>query len=115
MPNTDRITFTKTPGPVTIMAGETVLAHSTDAVVLTETGYTPRLYFPIADVNMDVLQITDTTSRCPYKGQAVYYTAQTTEGELNDIAWAYNDPIDEAEEIKGLIAFYQEKLAVSGS
>ncbi|MDA8638080.1 DUF427 domain-containing protein [Rhodospirillales bacterium] len=115
MPITNRITFTGTLGSVSIKAGDTVLAHSADAVVLTENGYTPRLYFPIADVNMDVLQVTDTASRCPYKGQAVYYTAQTTEGELNDIAWAYNDPIDEAEEIKGLIAFYQEKLAVSGS
>lgn len=115
MPNTDRITFTGTPGPVSIKAGDTELAQSANAVVLTENGYTPRLYFPIADVNMDVLQVTDTTSRCPYKGQAVYYTAQTTEGDLKDIAWAYNDPIDEAAEIKGLIAFYQEKLTVSGS
>lgn len=115
MPNTDRIAFTRTSGPVSIKAGDTVLAHSTDAVVLTENSYSPRLYFPVADVNMDVLQVTDTTSRCPYKGQAVYYTARTTEGVLKDIAWAYNEPIDEAVEIKGLIAFYQEKLTVSGT
>lgn len=115
MPNTDRITFTKTSGPVSIMAGDTVLAQSDAAIVLTENGYTSRLYFPIKDVNMGVLQITDTTSRCPYKGHAVYYTAHTTAGELKDIAWTYNDPIDQAVEIKGLIAFYQEKLAVSGT
>lgn len=115
MPNTDRIRYTRTDGAVSITAGEIVLARSSDAVVLTENGYSPRLYFPIADVNMDVLQITDTTSRCPYKGQAEYYSAKTTDGVLKDIAWAYNNPIDEAPEIKNHIAFYQEKLTVSGS
>lgn len=114
MPDTDRIKFTRTIGPVTIMAGDTQLVSSTDAVVLTENGYPPRLYFPIKDVNMDVLQVTDTSTRCPYKGQAEYFSATTSDGELKDIAWTYNKPIDEASEIAGLIAFYEEKLIVSG-
>ena len=115
MPNTDRIAFTRTTGTVRIKAGDTVLAQSADAVVLTENGYSPRLYFPVAYVNMDVLQITDTTTRCPYKGQADYYAATTADSVLKDIAWRYNDPIEDAIEIKGMIAFYQEKLAVSGT
>lgn len=115
MPDTGRIKFTRTDGPVSVIAGKIILAHSSDAVVLTENSYSPRFYFPIADVNMDVLQITDTTSRCPYKGQAEYYAAKTADGVLKDIAWTYNEPIDEAAEIKGLIAFYQEKLTVSES
>lgn len=114
MPDTDRIKFTRTDGPVKITAGETELAHSSDAVVLTENGYAPRLYFLPSDVNMDVLQVTDTSTRCPYKGNAEYFSATTSEGVLSDIAWTYNDPVDEAHEIKGLIAFYQEKLVVSG-
>jgi uncharacterized protein (DUF427 family) len=114
MPDTDRIKFTRTNGPVTISAGDTQLAHSSDAVILTENGYPPRLYFPVKDVNMDVLQITDTSTRCPYKGQAEYFSATTSVGELKDIAWVYNDPIDEASEIAGLIAFYEEKLVVFG-
>lgn len=115
MPNTDRIRFTRTDGPVSVSAGETELARSSEAVVLTENGYSPRFYFPIADVNMSVLQVTATTSRCPYKGHAAYYSANTASGVLNDIAWIYNDPIEEAIEIKGLVAFYQEKLIVSGT
>ena len=114
MPDTDRIKFTRTEGPVTITAGKTQLAHSSNAVVLIEKGYPPRLYFPIQDVNMDVLQVTDTSTRCPYKGQAAYFSATTSDGELKDIAWTYNNPIDEASEIAGLIAFYEEKLVVSG-
>jgi uncharacterized protein (DUF427 family) len=114
MPDTDRIKFTRTNGPVTVAAGGTELAHSSDAVVLTENGYPPRLYSPIKDVNMDVLQVTDTSIRCPYKGQAAYFSAATSDGELKDIAWVYNDPIDESSEIAGLIAFYEEQLVVSG-
>lgn len=114
MPDTDRIKFTRTNGPVTITAGKTELAHSSDAVVLSENGYPSRLYFPIKDVNMDVLQVTDTSTHCPYKGQAEYFSAATSDGELKDIAWVYNDPIDESSEIAGLIAFYEEKLVVSG-
>ena len=63
---------------------------------------------------MDVLQVTDTSIRCPYKGQAAYFSAATSDGELKDIAWVYNDPIDESSEIAGLIAFYEEQLVVSG-
>lgn len=114
MPDTDRIKFTRTDGPVTITTGKTVLARSSDAVVLTESGYAPRLYFPVKDVNIDVLQVTDSSTRCPYKGQAEYFSATTSDGVLEDIAWTYNDPIAEATEIKGLIAFYEEKLSVSG-
>lgn len=115
MPDTDRIKFTRTDGLVSILAGDTVLAQSADAIILTESGHTPRLYFLIKDVNMSVLQITDTSTHCPYKGNAEYFSATTSKGVLKDIAWTYNEPIDDAIEIKGLIAFYQEKLVVSGS
>lgn len=115
MPDTERIKFGRTDGIVTIKAGETVLAESTDAVVLTENGYAPRLYFPVTDVNTDILQPSDTTSRCPYKGTATYYSAHTPDGELADIAWTYPEPIADASEIAGLVAFYTEKLSVSGT
>lgn len=114
MPDTDRIKFTRTDGLVTITAGATELARSPNTVILKENSYPPRLYFPVENVNMDVLQITDTSTRCPYKGVAEYFSATTSDGVLEDIAWTYNNPIAEAAEIKGLIAFYEEKLSVSG-
>ena len=54
MPNTERIIFSRTAGPVSIKAGETILATSNNAVVLTENGYTPRLYLGVK-VAMNIL------------------------------------------------------------
>ncbi len=112
MPNTERITFTATDGLVTVKSGTTVLAESRNAVVLSENGYRPRHYFPRSDVNMSVLVPSETATRCPFKGDAIYFSAATPLGTLDDIAWSYADPIPDAVEIKDHIAFYEEKLKV---
>ncbi len=112
MPDTERIKFSRTAGTVTIKSGDTVFAESADAVVLSEDGYPPRHYFPPNDVNMSVLHTSDKTSRCPFKGEAAYFNADTPIGTLEDIAWTYAEPIDDAVEIAGLVAFYEETLKV---
>ena len=115
MPDTDRITYGTTDGVVTVKAGDTVLAQSADAVVLRENGYPPRLYFPLHDVNMDILSASEKTTRCPFKGEAIYYHAETAAGIQRDIAWSYPTPIAEASDITGHIAFYEEKLSVDNA
>jgi uncharacterized protein (DUF427 family) len=83
-----------------------VLADSTHAHVLHETGLVPRWYFPKEDVRMDLLVHTDTTSQCPYKGQAEYWSARIGDRVEDDIAWSYPAPLPESARIKGLISFY---------
>jgi uncharacterized protein (DUF427 family) len=87
-----------------------VLAESTNARVLFETGLPPRWYLPKPDVRMDLLVPTGTVSHCPYKGQAQYWSAHPGDRLVPDLAWSYRTPLPESQKIAGLVAFYNERV-----
>lgn len=98
---------------VVVRVDGTVVADSHRPTMLFETGLPPRFYLPEADVDFNVLERTETVTRCPYKGTTSrYYTAVVGDTRLDDIAWIYDDPHAEVEGIAGLIAFYNEKVDV---
>ncbi|MCR6628637.1 MAG: DUF427 domain-containing protein [Magnetospirillum sp.] len=90
-------------------AGETI-ARTTRALFLFETGLPTRYYIPPADVRMDMLTPSASTTLCPYKGQASYWSLQVGPQSAEDVAWAYLDPLPECPRIKGHLAFYPEKV-----
>jgi len=72
--------------------------------VQTVDGYT---YFPPESIKQEFLKSSATTSVCPWKGKASYFTI-TVEGKENpDAAWVYQEPKPEAAHIKGHIGFWQ--------
>ena len=78
-----------------------VIAHS-DRTVKLEGNH----YFPVYDVDLSLFEKSPTTSECPWKGTAHYYTLEL-DGERNvDAAWYYPDPKPEAEQIGDRIAFW---------
>ncbi|MEN3972044.1 DUF427 domain-containing protein [Sphingomicrobium sp. XHP0235] len=79
-----------------------VIADSDDTVVVEDNHYFPR-----GDVKMDRLVPSDTTSHCPWKGEASYYSIKADGVTNADAAWTYKDPKDEAKEIKDRIAFWK--------
>ena len=87
-----------------------VLAESTHPSILFETGLPPRWYIPKVDVRMDLLQHTDTATRCPYKGTAEYWAARVGDRLVPDLAWSYRTPLPESERIAGMICFYNERV-----
>jgi len=87
-----------------------VVADSRHPTFLYETGLPRRTYLPKLDVRMDLLHPTETTSVCPYKGTARYWTLVTDAAEHADIAWSYPAPLRESEQIVGLVAFYDERV-----
>jgi uncharacterized protein (DUF427 family) len=95
---------------VRIALGGTELAATERAMVLFETGLTPRYYFPREDVSCD-LEPSDTTTRCPYKGIASYHSVGV-ERRGKDLVWYYAAPFDEARRITGLLCFWNERVDI---
>ena len=88
------------------------VAESSHARFLFETGLPTRYYLPKTDVDFTVLAPTATTTSCPYKGTARYWSV-TLDGETHDdVVWGYDAPFREAQAIAGYVAFYNEKLDI---
>jgi len=92
---------------VKVEVGGQTVAETTHPVLLFETGLVTRYYIPPQDVNWDLLEATETTSTCPYKGDAVYWKVR---GGERDVAWSYPRPVLECPSIRGLIAFFNERV-----
>ncbi|WP_221891595.1 DUF427 domain-containing protein [Microbispora sp. KK1-11] len=108
-----RIELTYAPDHVVVRVNDTVVATSSRALVLTETNCPPRYYLPQEDVKMDLLRSTTTTSHCPYKGDAVYWSVDTGEAPVEDVVWSYPEPFAQVEQIRGRLAFWAEKPGVT--
>jgi len=109
-PKGHTITTEPVRGVVTAVFGGQTVAQSRNALLLRETGLAPVTYFPVEDVNMDLLHPTDFQTTCPFKGQASYWGVDVGWRSAENIAWAYEDPLPEREDIKGRIAFYEGRL-----
>ena len=115
IPGPDRpITVEPTGTRVVARVGDRVVADTTSALTLQEASYSAVQYVPLADVDREMLRDSATTTYCPYKGEAGYYTLVPTEGtELVDAVWTYRTPYDAVAEIAGHVAFYPDKVEVS--
>lgn len=108
----DHIKITKAPGTWVVRAGGAVLAETQNALELVEGGYPPVIYFPRVDIAMAFLEPSPTTSTCPWKGEASYFSIITRHGAIKDAAWSYEAPKAGIERIAGHLAFYPEKATV---
>jgi uncharacterized protein (DUF427 family) len=79
---------------------DTVIAESTDTVVVEGNHYFPR-----EAVTAELID-SDTSSVCPWKGTASYYSVKVGDDVVTDAAWYYTEPKDAAAEIKDRLAFW---------
>ncbi len=105
-----RVDILATSRHVRVELDGVVLADSTHAHVLFETGLPPRWYLPKVDVRMDLLVPTTTVTHCPYKGQAQYWSARVGDRTIPDVAWSYRTPLPESAKIAGMVAFFNERV-----
>ncbi|RWN63517.1 MAG: DUF427 domain-containing protein [Mesorhizobium sp.] len=99
-------------GTVAVRSGETVIASSTKAKVLTESPYPSVFYIPFADIDFDQLRKTEFSTHCPYKGDASYWSVLPAAEAGKDAMWAYERPFDEMVEIRDHGAFYPNKVTI---
>ena len=89
-----------------------VIADTDDALILHEAELAPVVYFPREDVAMEYMGRTAHHTRCPFKGEASYYTL-TLGGEiLENVAWSYEEPLGNVERIAGRVAFYPDRVEI---
>ena len=78
----------------------TVIANSENTILLERSDY-----FPPQDVNMDFLRRSSHTHQCPQKGEAIYYDVLVQGTTLDNAAWSYLSPGEDAAAIAGHITF----------
>jgi uncharacterized protein (DUF427 family) len=109
------ITVEPHPARVTVRVGDRVVADTTSALSLRESTYPAVPYVPLADVDQTLLRASDTSTYCPFKGDASYYSIALPDGELTDVVWGYREPYPAVAEIAGHVAFYPDKVEITES
>lgn len=104
------ITITPNPKRVRVLVGGTIVAETTAALILKEASYPAVQYIPRQDVQQDLLEPSDRTSHCPYKGDARYFTVTAGGLTKRDAAWSYETPYPAMAEIAGHVAFYPDRV-----
>ncbi len=108
----DHIQIRPATGTWVVRAGGAVLGESQNALELTEGDYPAVIYFPRSDIAMAFLEPSETTSSCPHKGTASYFSIVAKSGPIADAVWSYADPAKGVAEIKEHLAFYSNKVTV---
>ena len=104
-----RVQETHLSQKVTAAIDGKVIADSDDVIRVDEDGAPPRYYFPRSAVQVDQLDRSKTSTTCPFKGTASYYTITQNGRKFEDAIWSYEEPYDEHMALKGRMAFYDEK------
>ena len=104
------ITIEPNRGRVIVTLGGHVIADAREALTLREASYPPVQYIPLKDVDMAALTRSDTTTYCPYKGEAAYFTIPAGGERSVNAIWTYEAPYDAVGKIKDHLAFYPDRI-----
>lgn len=103
--------------------GDRMVASTSAAVRVEEEGRPPALYFPPADVRVDLLRDDDRRVSCPVKGGARLWSLDGADGSGHragagapgsgeDAAWSFDAPSPACPWLSGLIAFDHDRVRV---
>ncbi len=99
---------------ITVTYKDTVIAKSDAALLIEETKHDGVFYLPREDVDMSLLEATDLSTYCPFKGHASYWSLKG-DSDLENFVWSYEDPYPEVEGLKDYMSFYTNKVDVIAS
>ena len=111
IPGSDHpITLEHNPARVVVTLGGKTIADSANALVLREASYPPVQYIPRKDVDMSLLERTDRSTYCPYKGDASYFSIPQGGERSRNAVWSYEQPFEAVDSIKDYLAFYPDRV-----
>jgi uncharacterized protein (DUF427 family) len=109
-----RVDALRSTRPVRVELEGVLLAASSSAVMVFETGLPTRYYVNRTEIDLDALVPSETTTACPYKGVTSHYWSVRVGAKLHpDLAWSYDYPTRQLQPITGLVAFYNEKVDIT--
>lgn len=91
---------------VVVRFGGRVVAESPHPIRFLETSHPPTYYLPPEDVDLALLEPSERSSFCEWKGTAHYYDVVAGDRRAERAAWAYSDPKRSFAEMKDHVAFY---------
>lgn len=108
------ITIEPTQARVQVRIKGELIADTTSALGLQEASLPLVQYIPIGDVVQERLAATETSTYCPFKGDASYYSVTTSAGDtVADAIWTYEQPYPAVAAIAGHVAFYPSKAEIT--
>jgi uncharacterized protein (DUF427 family) len=103
-----RIDIVHSSREVRVESDGEVLGKSSDPYFLFEPPLPVRYYLPPEDVRTDLFRPSDTKTFCAYKGRASYWSLE----DEDDVAWSYPEPLRDAAEVTGRLAFFNERVDI---
>jgi uncharacterized protein (DUF427 family) len=95
---------------IRVLLNGLVIADSSRAHRVLETASPPVYYLPPEDVRMDLLESSDYSTICEWKGVCQYWSVRAGNRLVENAAWSYPEPLAGYEAIQGHIAFYAGKM-----
>lgn len=105
-----RLLFATFPRRVRATYADEVVLDTIRGRLLHESNQMPVLYVPTDDVRQDLLQATDHSTHCPFKGDASYWTVVVGERRAENAVWGYPDPTHDAAWLRDHQAFYWDRM-----
>jgi uncharacterized protein (DUF427 family) len=104
------ITIEPSTERVVVKVAGRVIADSREALTLREANYGPVQYVPIKHVDVSLLERTQHTSYCPYKGDCSYFSIPLGGKRSENAVWTYDQPYAPVAQIKDHVAFYRDRV-----
>lgn len=104
------ITIEHNPAHITVSVGGRVIADTRNALTLREASYPAVHYIPRKDVDMALLQRTEHSTYCPYKGDCSYYSIPSGGTKSVNAVWTYEAAYPAVAQINDHLAFYPDRV-----
>jgi uncharacterized protein (DUF427 family) len=104
------ITIERNPARIVVSVAGRIVADTREALMVREAAYPAVQYIPRKDVDMALLQRTDHSTYCPYKGDCAYFSIPLGGERSTNAVWTYEAPYAAVVSIKDHLAFYPDRV-----